>query len=181
MPTDQHGITHAGALGLFDDEDENANTTAGAERHEVAALEKVIRRADRRTKRNLRKANKAVQQEAQGEQHEAHGKAELPRQVSWLHRLFSGSKDSTSEAVPARPVDEKEFDSDEQEIPKMSKKIQTEWTVVRRPVTPDAVYTAQDVDPVNSPFLRECGMVRVVSDDAGGCHIVPKSTIQKSD
>ena len=144
---------------------------------EVAALEKVIRRETRRSKRKLRKANKAAQKETNAED----GKAKLPRPVSWLHRLFSGSKDSTSKAVFAKPISEKEDDSDEAKTAKMPTVIAAEWTVVRRPSTPDAVYTAQDVDPVDSPFLRECGMVRVVSDDAGGCHIVPKSTIQKND
>lgn len=168
MPTDHHGVTHAGALGLFDDDDENAATTARAERHEIASLQKVIRREERRTKRKVRKEDKAAQREADG-------KPRLPRSASWLSRLFSGSG---SESSTTRFVDEND---DEKKTAAMPIRVTTEWTVVRRDVTPDAVYTAQDVDPVDSPFLREFGMVRVVSDDAGGCHIVPKSTIQKSD
>jgi hypothetical protein len=59
--------------------------------------------------------------------------------------------------------------------------VKTEYVVVRRPPTPELAYTADDIDPTDSPWLRECGMVRVKSDDAGGCHIIPKSSIQKSD
>jgi hypothetical protein len=52
---------------------------------------------------------------------------------------------------------------------------------VRKPPTPEPLYTAEDMDPVESPWLRECGMVKVKSKDPGGCHIVPKSVIQKSE
>lgn len=56
-----------------------------------------------------------------------------------------------------------------------------EYVIVRKPPTPDPVYTAEDVEPVDSPWLRECGMVMVRSKDPGGCHIVPKSMIEKSE
>ncbi|KAF2818830.1 hypothetical protein CC86DRAFT_151206 [Ophiobolus disseminans] len=174
MPTDHHGVTHAGAIGLFDDDDENAATLASAERHEIAGLEKVIRCEERSTKRKLRKEDKAAQREVEC-------KPNLPRPVSWLNRLFSAS---SSESSLTRLAEEESETDDEKKTTtttkKKKKRVKAEWTVVRRPVAPDAVYTAQDVDPVDSPFLRECGMVRVVSDDAGGCHIVPKSTIQKN-
>lgn len=57
----------------------------------------------------------------------------------------------------------------------------TECPIARTPSTPEPVYTTEDVDSVDSPWLQECGMVRINSDDRGGCHIVPKESIQKDE
>lgn len=169
MPTDVHGITHAGAIGLYDDDEENAASLARAERCEVKDLEKVIRRADRRSKRQERKDDKVAQRDT-------NNKAKLSQPASWFGHLLSGGKDPSPKRTGAKPVHDKEGGS-KTKIPITSRE---EWMVVRRPEEPDAVYTVQDVDSVDSPFLRECGMVRVVSDDAVGCHIVAKSRIEKN-
>lgn len=173
MPTDHRGQTHAGTIGLFDDDHETAATNACAGRHELEDIDKVIRREERRARRRLRKEEKASQSETDG-------KASVSRPSSWLHRLFSSGKNSSSGFENTKLID-KASDDDEKKSGKMPICTATEWAVMRRPVTPDAVYTAQDVDSVDSPFVRECGMVRVKSDDAGGCHVVSKSSIQKSE
>jgi len=148
MPTDEHGQTHAGTIGLFDDADELAATALRTERHERRELESQIRRLERRTGRQHRKEVRA-----------ADGKSRLPL---WLAKIFRS--------------DEKASDDGDKTIT-----VTEEWIVVRKPVTREPEYTAQDIDPVDSLWLRECGMVRVKSDDAGGCHIVPKSSVQKND
>ncbi|KAF1850623.1 uncharacterized protein K460DRAFT_327680 [Cucurbitaria berberidis CBS 394.84] len=155
MPTDVHGQHHAGSLGLFDDDAENDNAIARAERHEHDHLESVIRRHKRREKRQFRKDQKAAERAAQG-------KSKLPWPISWVGKLFGGGKDLSPDAG---------------RVPESAR---SEYVIVRRPETPEPVYTGEDVDPVDSPWLRECGMVRVKSDDPGGCHIVPKSVIQKN-
>ncbi|KAH3960667.1 hypothetical protein HBI24_201040 [Parastagonospora nodorum] len=148
MPTDEHGQTHAGAIGLFDDADEYAATTLRSERRERRELEAQIRRHERSAGRQHRKEVRTAQ-----------GKSKLP---SWLAKIFR--------------IDEKRGDDGDRTIT-----VTEEWIVARRPVTPEPEYTAQDIDPADSLWLRECGMVRVKSDDAGGCHIVPKSSVKKSD
>lgn len=157
MPKDHHGVTHAGSLGLFDDEDENAASTARAESHEIVRLERKMGRRERQQRRK------------------ASGKPEFPHGMAWLGKIkiFSGSSSSSSTSIDRIHGKYAEKQQDESE--------EKQFEVVRRPATPEPVYKAQDVDPVDTPWLRECGMVRVKSDDAGGCHIVPKSTISKSE
>jgi len=157
MPTDVHGITHAGTIGLFDDDDENARSLARAERHEIKDLEKGIRRRERHAARKLRKEQKVA--DGQGESSD---RPKPSRSASWFGQLFGGTKE------PAREQNEGDVEKP------------AEWAIVAKP-EPTQVCTVEDVDPVDSPFLRECGMVRVVSHDAGGCHIVPKSRIEKND
>lgn len=164
MPTNLHGMTHAGTIGLFDDDDEYDAVMKRNERYERQHLESVIRRHERREGRQQRKEAKAADRAAKG-------KPELSRPASWIARLFGRGKESDIEPN-ARGTKNK--DGDEVSIT-------TEYVVVRRPPSPEIVYTAEDLDPVDSPWLRECGMIRVISDDAGGCHIVPKSSIQKND
>jgi hypothetical protein len=43
----------------------------------------------------------------------------------------------------------------------------------------ELVYTAENTDPVDSPWSKEYCVVCVTSEDAVGCHIVPESIIQK--
>jgi hypothetical protein len=172
MPTNQHGITHAGTIGLFDDPDETAASNAHIERHEIRGLEKVIRRENKRVLRKRRKDEK--RKDEKSPHHNPDKKPKLSRPASWFGTLFGGSKDVSPERTPSRLV-EKVKDR------RKSSPMPQGWEVVRKPATPEPVYTAQDVDLVDSPWLRECGMVRVTSGDAGGCHIVPKSRIDKSD
>lgn len=179
MPTDAHGQTHAGSLGLFDDDTEHDNATARAERHEYSRLEGEIRRQERRDARQFRKDQKAAEHRAAA----AQGKSKLlPR---WLGRLFGGGggKDLSPDHAtpPARPVavegQQRGGLEGERERSRIPRRNMEEYVIVRRPETPEPVYTGEDIDAVDSPWLRECGMVRVKSDDPGGCHIVPKSVI----
>jgi hypothetical protein len=172
MPTDQHGMTHTGAIGLFDDDDERDAVTERSERHERKRLESKIRRRERRADRQKRKEAKAADQEAKG-------RPKLLRAPSWIENLFGGRKDLSSEPATGRFVGNTDKDRSDQSD--MSIRVTTEYVVIRRPPTPQPEYTTDDIDPTDSPWLRECGMVRVKSDNDGGCHIVPKSSIQKSD
>jgi hypothetical protein len=66
MPTDQHGVTHAGALGLFDDVDENNAAAERSERHERECLETVIRREYRRAGPSTAKKPKLPDEKSEG-------------------------------------------------------------------------------------------------------------------
>lgn len=160
MPTDLHGTPHTGNLGLFDDDSEQASALARAERHEHARLEGVIRRHERHQKRQFAKEAKAASRAAQ-----RNSASKLPSPLAWMGRLFgSSAKDgSGGERMPE------------------SKMEREEYVIVRREEKPEKVYTREDVDPVESIWLRECGMVRVKSGDPGGCHIVPESGIRKNE
>lgn len=162
MPTDIHGQVHAGSLGLYDDAKEQDDAAARAERHERAHLEGVIRRQIRREKRRSNKDHKAAERLAAGKS-----------KHSWLRRVFSGEKSRASNAEDGNG------DDDGYEPVKLPVREREDYAIVRRPVTPDPVYTIDDVDPEESLWLKECGMVRVLSDDPGGCHIVPASCIQR--
>jgi hypothetical protein len=155
MPRDHHGVLHAGSLGLFDDLDELDATHFRAERHEREYLESVIRHQQRREARQYRKNLKAATN--------TKPPSRLPWPISLLVRFFGGVKDTG-------PADDKKARQIREPI---------EYIVVRRPETPELVYTEEDVDPVHSLWLEECGMVRVRSKDPGGCHIVPKDRIVK--
>jgi hypothetical protein len=155
-------MTHTGTIGLFDDDDEYDAVMKRNERHERQHLESVVRRQERHESRQQRKEAKAADGAAKG-------KPELSRPASWIARLFHRGKEPALQPKSTRNKDGDEIS------------ITTEYVVVRRPSTPEIVYTAGEIDPVDSPWLRECGMVRVISDDAGGCHVVPKSRIQKND
>tara|TARA_R110002003_G_scaffold105_3_gene8744 strand:- start:15825 stop:16346 length:522 start_codon:yes stop_codon:yes gene_type:complete len=173
MPTDQHGVTHAGALGLFDDVDENNAAAERSERHERECLETVIRREHRRAGRQHRKEAKAARREIRGRS--------IPSwPASWFGKVLHGGKHSSHDSGSSK-LDNGASGDEEKDTVRGRIRLTTEYVVVPRPVTPDPVYTAEDIDPVDSPWLRECGMVRVKSDDNGGCHIVPKSSIQKHD
>jgi hypothetical protein len=158
MPRDRHGVLHAGSLGLFDDPDELDAARARAERHEREHLELLIQRQIRREARQFRKDLKTAESASQ-----------LPWPISWLSRLFGGGKDTTP--VPDGDEVKKVREIHEPMV----------YVIVRRPETPELVYTEDDVDHVDSPWLEECGMVRVRSKDPGGCHIVSKSRILKSE
>lgn len=170
MPTDHYGVTHAGSLGLFDDDEENAAAIARSERHERERLESAIRRHERHSERQHRR-----------EVRTAYGGKKLSWRVLWFGKMFPGTG-STNTGTETKILDGKPAEEgQEKDKNKMSIRMTKKFEVVRRPVTPEKVYTAQDVDLMDSPWLRERGMARVNSDDAGGCHIVPRSTIQKCD
>ncbi|KAH7072029.1 hypothetical protein BKA63DRAFT_567958 [Paraphoma chrysanthemicola] len=172
MPTDQHGVTHAGALGLYDDADEKMAADQRLERHQREHLRTMIRREQRREGRQQRKEAKATKREAEG-------RSVLLRPGSWLEKALHREKHSRTESHRLK-LGEDGIDDDKKPT-KGQMRVTTEYVVVRRPATPEPAHTAEDIDPIDSPWLRECGMVRVKSDDSGGCHIVPKNSIQKND
>jgi hypothetical protein len=176
MPKDPHGQAHTGTYGLYDDPDELAQTTAREEAHEIHCLQGQIRRQERRDRRLDRKEEKAAKRVAAGKAPKSKSKI-----ASLLGRVFRGGRRSSSSiggpAVPSRHGDS---DDDNEEMKKVERVKRPGYRIVRRPVTPEQVYHAEDVDAVDSPWLRECGMVKVKSEGAGGCHIVSKSDIEKS-
>jgi hypothetical protein len=170
MPTDKHGVTHAGTVGLFDDDGENYTSVERSERHEIEHLQSQIRRHERCEDRKERRELKAADRGAKG-------KSKLQWPMSWIGKVFGGDKDLSPDSSSARPGDGKGQGGNE---PVRDICVKTERVVVRKPPTPEPVYTADDIDPVDSPWLGEYGMVRVKSDDPGRCHIVPKSSIEKN-
>jgi hypothetical protein len=168
MPKDPHGQAHTGTYGLFDDPDELAQTRAREEAHEIHRLEGQIRRQERRDRRLDRKEEKAAKRVAS---------RKTPRSnLSSLFGRVFGGKGSESTHKPAVPPGND--DEDETLEKKFSR---PEYKIVRRSATPEPVYHAEDVDTVDSSFLRECGMVKVKSDGVGGCHIMSKTEIEKSE
>lgn len=171
MPTDRHGITHAGALGLYDDDDEYDAAMRRMERHERERLASEIRRQERLAAKEHRQAMKAARRDNEPP-------SRLPKQIARLGKLFS-SKSGESSASQGKCEDVKRSEppkssQHDPEVPPSG------FIVVRRPSTPEPVYTMDDVDPIDSPWLDECGMVRVITNDISGCRIVPKSSIEPS-
>jgi hypothetical protein len=76
--------------------------------------------------------------------------------LNLLAKLFGGADTS----APAEGSDEVKIVIDNREP--------MEYVIVRRSETPEPVYTESDVDSVDSPWLKECGVVRVWSKDPGG-------------
>jgi len=182
MPTDPHGQAHTGTYGLFDDPDEIAQTTAREEAHEIHRLEGQIRRQERRDRRLDRKEEKkAAKRAAAGK---AAGLKPQSKIVGLLGRVFGGRISPTKvggSAVSGEGNAGGDGDGGEG-VKKVERVKRPGYIIVRRPATPDQVYHAEDVDAsVDSPWLRECGMVRVKSEGKGGCHIVSKTDIEKSE
>jgi len=182
MPTDRHGQAHTGTYGLFDDPDEIAQTTAREEAHEIHRLEGQIRRQERRDRPLDRKEEKkAAKRVAAGKAAGLKPQSEI---VGLIGRVFGGNKTSSTIGGPGVSVEGNAGgDRDGGEgVKKVERVKRPGYKIVRRPVTPDQVYHAEDVDAsVDSPWLRECGMVQVKSEGAGGCHIVSKTDIEKSE
>ncbi|KAF2034136.1 hypothetical protein EK21DRAFT_97628 [Setomelanomma holmii] len=174
MPTDQHGVTHAGSLGLFDDDIEIKAAADRSERHERDRLATLLRREERRAGRRHRR-------EARSAEREAHRGSTSSWRGSWFGKTFGSRIHEDRGSEKKTLLGERGVDEENEPPPTGCIRISTEYTVVRGPVSPSPVYTAEDIDPVDSPWLRECGMVRVKSEESGGCHIVPKSNIQKND
>jgi hypothetical protein len=178
MPKDPHGQAHTGTYGLFDDPDELAQTTAREEAHEIHRLQGQIRRLERRDRRLDRKEEKAAKRVAAGKAPKSKSKIS-----SLLGRVFgrgsTGSRNTVGfESTAYRDDDAEDKDDLRKKVERVKR---PGYKIVRRPVTPEQVYHAEDVDAVDSPWLRECGMVKVKSEGAGGCHIVSKSDIEKSE
>jgi hypothetical protein len=96
MPTDRHGVTHAGTLDLFDDNDENYTSVERSERHEIEHLQSQIRRHERREDRKERRELKAASRAAKG-------KPKLQWPMSWIGKIFAEGKSLSRNPSPARP------------------------------------------------------------------------------
>ena len=151
MPTDARGRLHAGSLGLFDDDFEYQKPSRSAKRQERRRLEGAIRLDEKYDTLYVMQHN------------------DKPTWSSnWLKRLFCGGKTDGYEIISSTPViDEKTA---------LEKAI-GHYTNAGKPLAAGLVVSIEKVDPVDSPWLRECGMVRVRSDDPGRCHIVPRSVV----
>jgi hypothetical protein len=178
MPKDPSGQTHTGTYGLFDDPDEIATTTAHAENNELHQLEGVIRREERHDRHLDRKEERVDQRldrkAAKAAKRVAAGKPPKSRIHSFLGNVFGGRDDVADGDEAVRLVA-----GDTRKERRRGKR--AEYTIVKKPKTPEPVYYADDVIPIDSPWLRECGMVKVKSKDVAGCHIIPKISIQKGE
>lgn len=149
---------HTGNMNLFDDLDEIEAAERRNERHELEHHEAMIRRLQRQDIYNLLKEEKIARRIAQGKSPQ-----------SWYSQTLRRCQGRRSRTLNVVEFNRSPRDGTEYE-----------YVIVRRPSTPEIMYTEDDVDPVDSLWLEECGMVRVRSESRGGCHIVPKSSIQKS-
>ncbi|KAI8941607.1 hypothetical protein NX059_002822 [Plenodomus lindquistii] len=168
--TDARGAQHCGSTGLFDDPDEIEAAAQRREHHELRYHEAQIRRMQQWDARDRLKQKKEERRVAQG-------KSPKP----WYSKMFGKSKEQKGEVGSAgsgAADDEKIRETSAGTAPRGRG---YEYVIVRRRPTPEAIYTENDVDDVESAWLEACGMVRVMSDDRGGCHIVPKSSIQSSE
>ncbi|KAH9871079.1 hypothetical protein J1614_006653 [Plenodomus biglobosus] len=167
--TERNGTRHRGSMGLFDDPDEIEAAERRRERHELEHHKTRIRRMQRQDERDHLKQKKEAKRIAKG-------KSPKP----WYSRAFEKGRAEKGEARLAGPHAGDGKKPGEASMGGSSRKEYT-YVVVRRPSTPEVLYSDDDVTPVDSPWLEACGMVRVRSDDRGGCHIVSKSDIQNSE
>ena len=143
-------------------------------------MEGQIRRQERRDRHLDLKEEKAAKRAAAGKAQKSKSQSKI---VGLLGRVFEGRNPPTTIGGSAVSLEGNAGgDSDGEEGVKTVKRVKRPgYKIVRRPATPDQVYHAEDVEAVDSPWLRECGMVKVKSEGAGGCHIVSKTDIEKSE
>jgi hypothetical protein len=118
MPSDKHGVTHAGTLGLFDDDDENYTSIERLERHEIEHLQSQIRRHERREDRKERQELKAAGRAAKG-------KSKLQWPIAWIGKVFAGGRDLSPNPSPARPVGGTDQGGNNE--PAREIRVKTEW------------------------------------------------------
>lgn len=167
--TDRNGIRHSGNMGLFDDPDEIEAAKRRRERHELEHHKTQIRRIQRQDERDRLKKKKEAKRIAKG-------KSPKP----WYSRVFEKGQAEKGEARLAGPHGGDGKKPGDASMGSSTRK-EYGYVIVRRPSTPEIIYTDDDLTLVESPWLEACGMVRVRSDDRGGCHIVPKSDIRNSE
>jgi len=96
----------------------------------------------------------------------------------WFGRIFGGgqsrAKDTRGEGGSGDGEEE-----GGQGQKKTNRRVVVEYKILPRPTTPEAEWKVEDVQVVDSVWLQECGMVRVKSENPGGCHIVSGSVIEK--
>ncbi|EDU48072.1 conserved hypothetical protein [Pyrenophora tritici-repentis Pt-1C-BFP] len=161
MPRDPSGVPHTGTLGLFDDVDELATSTALTTSHELHRLKGQIRRLERHdiseARRQYREDGREVRRDNRNAKKEK-GKGK----EGWWKSIFSTKTPKTArefaESERLQSTYEKE-DGEDSEPDNRQKNIQ--YRIVRRPTTPEAPWKAEDVQSVDSIWLQECGMVRV--------------------
>ena len=102
-----------------------------------------------------------------------------------LGRVFGGRRKGDGGSLEAeeavRRIEVEKMERGAWEGNRSGGRARVSYNIVRRPKTPDPVYQDKDVQPVDSPWLRECGMVKVKSKNPGGCHIVSKTIIQREE
>ncbi|KNG46818.1 DNA binding protein [Stemphylium lycopersici] len=183
MPRDAWGQPHTGSQGLFDDVDETARSTARAEAKEIKALQTQIRRQLRRDRHQEYKEAKIARRIAAGKPPESRMSELLERVFGARRKGDGGSLNAEEEAM--RRIEAEKLEEGEEggvwEGNRSSGRARISYSIVRISKMPDPAYRDNDVQPVDSPWLRECGMVKVKSSNPGGCHIVSKTIIQREE
>ena len=142
-------VTHRGAHGLFDDIDEGSHSEA----HELHHVQKTSRR--HQTNKEARMAERI-----------ARGKPAESKLSCLFAKVLPRSD---------RKDGFERFD-DEKEDPSQGITITVNGNAMpgESPMYQNRVW---DIGAVESPWLKECGMIRVKSNSPGGCHIVAKPFI----
>lgn len=157
MGKDSH---HRGARGLFDDMDDASPNEA----HEMHNVEKM----KRRQREQMNKEAKRAQRLAMGKPAES--------KLSYLFtRAFSKNDKKDDD------VDEFEPSANEKENfpPRVAVATGAKAMVMAGETAKYHRNREWDTGAVESPWLKECGMIRVKSNNPGGCHIVAKPFILK--
>ncbi|CAA9960511.1 hypothetical protein PTMSG1_03913 [Pyrenophora teres f. maculata] len=178
MPRDPTGVPHTGTLGLFDDPDELAASTALATSHELHRLKGQIRRLERHDVSAARRQYREGSKERRKDGKKDKGKE------GWWCKIFNSSNKAarpnsslsksnlSSENMTTANTLRSNYGPEDEEEYKNNKHKIIHYEIVRRPTTPEAEWKAEDVQSVDSIWLQECGMVRVKSGCPGGCRIV---------
>lgn len=170
MSNDPTGTPHTGTYGLFDDPDELASAIAHATSHELHRLKGRIRRLERHDQAS---ACKAQHREEKRALRLAQGKAA----EGWFDRVLCRRLRSEGNRDEGYRENGGGGNNGRGEARR-----RVEYRIVRRPTTPEVLWRKEDVQiGDDSIWLQECGMVRVKSENPGGCHIVSKSAIGKGE
>lgn len=167
MTHDRHGQLHAGTIGLFDDPDELAFSSARIEGQQAIAETKARKRAEKQ-RRKEEAAKKA--------------KYEKPGLVQRFTSFLGLGKRTSHDGRVTQKLYEKEEEEEEQERMD-ARKIHDARRVdaMKRRDDEDQIYHDWQVDTdLDSPFYQELGMVRIKARHGMDVKIVHKSQIRSS-
>ena len=187
MPKDSSGVRHTGAQGLFDDVDEMA---------QIAQIAQIAQRAAAANTDAYEMHG--VQSRARRDQWYAGDKeATVGRRMAWdsrVSRFFGkitgkkaedddedGTKDLVANMVAMAGGIAAGVGGGSQQNHNRGGGGSVSYSIARGAHGHEHMCREGEVEALESPWLKECGMVRVKSSVPGGCQIVSKNMFQRDD